>query len=188
MKDIELLLKAILFAAQKHRDQRRKDEDASPYINHLIEVAEILARVGGVSDMATLLAAVLHDTVEDTGTTSSELEEAFGPGVRLLVDEVTDDKTLPKDIRKELQIEHAPNLSLRAKQIKIADKICNVHDVTYTPPPKWPLERRREYLRWAAKVVEGCRGSNPNLEHHFEEKLREAWSKLGRLGDPLPNT
>ena len=187
MKDMALLLKAICFAAHKHRDQRRKDEDASPYINHPIEVAEILARVGEVGDLATLLAAVLHDTVEDTATTPSELEQAFGRDVRQLVEEMTDDKSLPKDVRKQLQIEHAPGLSSRAKQIKIADKICNIHDVTHTPPPKWSLERRREYLQWAARVVEGCRGSNASLESHFDEKLLEAWSKLGRPGDPPPN-
>ena len=187
MKDIALLLYAIRFAAHKHRYQRRKDEDASPYINHPIEVAETIARVGGVSDLATLLAAVLHDTVEDTATTPEDLEQAFGPDVRLLVEEMTDDKGRPKEIRKELQVEHAPRLSLRAKQIKIADKICNIHDVTHTPPPKWSLERRREYLQWAARVVEGCRGSNPGLENYFDEKLQEAWSKLGRPGDPLPN-
>ena len=188
MKDIALLLKAVHFAAHKHRYQRRKDEDASPYINHPIEVAEIMARVGDVSDLPALLAAVLHDTVEDTGTTFSELEQVFGRDVRILVEEVTDDKSLPKEERKRLQIEHAPNLSLRAKQIKIADKVCNVHDVAHTPPPKWSLERRREYFQWAAKVVEGCRGSNANLENHFDEKLQEAWAKLGKPGDPLPNS
>ncbi|HSR13186.1 MAG TPA: HD domain-containing protein [Thermodesulfobacteriota bacterium] len=177
------LLKAILFAARRHRGQRRKDEDASPYINHPIEVAEILARVGGVSDGPMLEAAVLHDTVEDTGTTFEELEQGFGREVRNLVEEVTDDKNLLKDVRKRLQIEHAPHLSPKAKQIKISDKICNVHDVTYAPPPKWGIERRREYLDWAARVVEGCRGSNPALERSFDEALAEGWSKIGRPGD-----
>ncbi|HUL32178.1 MAG TPA: HD domain-containing protein [Thermodesulfobacteriota bacterium] len=178
-----LLLKAVLFSAHKHRYQRRKDEDASPYINHPIEVAEIMANVGNVEDLPPLLAAILHDTVEDTGTPFSELEEVFGRDVRLLVEEVTDDKSLPKDERKRLQIEHAQRLSERAKQIKIADKICNVRDVTHNPPPNWSLERRREYLQWAAKVVQGCRGSNANLEHRFDEVLREGWLKLGRPGD-----
>jgi len=158
MKEPALLLKAIRFAAQKHRDQRRKDGDVSPYINHPIEVAEILANVGNVTDLPMLLAAVLHDTVEDTETTFEELEEGFGLDVRRLVEELTDNKRLPKDVRKKNQIEHARQLSSRAKQIKIADKICNIRDVTHTPPPNWPLERRREYLQWAQKVVEGCRG------------------------------
>jgi guanosine-3',5'-bis(diphosphate) 3'-pyrophosphohydrolase len=125
-----------------------------------------------------LIAAVLHDTVEDTSTTFSELEEAFGQDVRLLAEEMTDDKTLPKQERKCFQVAHAQQLSERAKQIKIADKICNVHDVTHTPPPNWSLERRQEYLQWAAKVVEGCRGSNANLEDRFDEVLQAGWVNL----------
>jgi (p)ppGpp synthase/HD superfamily hydrolase len=133
--------------------------------------------------LPALMAAILHDTVEDTGSTFAELEETFGHDVRLLVEEVTDDQRLPNDERKRLQIAHAPQLSERAKQIKIADKICNVRDVTHNPPPKWSLERRREYLRWAGKVVEGCRGSNANLEHRFDEVLQEGWLKLGNSGE-----
>ncbi len=186
MNDIRMLLKAVRFAAHQHRYQRRKDKDASPYINHPIEVAEIMANVGDVSDLPALLAGILHDTVEDTDTTFADLEEAFGREVRSLVEEVTDDKTLPKGVRKQLQVEHAPDLSSRAKQVKIADKICNVHDVTHTPPPHWPLERRRDYLRWAAKVVEGCGGANAKLEDRFGRELEEAWSKLGRSEDPPP--
>ncbi len=183
MTEVGQLLRAVLFSARKHRGQRRKDEDASPYINHPIEVAELMANVGGVSDLPALMAAILHDTVEDTGSTFAELEEAFGHDVRLLVEEMTDDQKLPKDERKRLQIAHARQLSARAKQIKIADKICNVRDVTHTPPPKWSLERRREYLQWAGEVVEGCRGSNANLEHRFDEVLQEGWLKLGNSGE-----
>jgi guanosine-3',5'-bis(diphosphate) 3'-pyrophosphohydrolase len=179
MTEVAALLQAVRFSAHKHQRQRRKDEDASPYINHPIEVAELLANVGRISDLRMLIAAILHDTVEDTSTTFLELEKVFGRDVRVLVEEVTDDKNMPKDERKRLQIEHAQQLSERAKQIKIADKICNVRDVTHTPPSKWSLERRREYLQWAAKVVEGCRGSNANLEHRFDEVLREGWLNLG---------
>jgi guanosine-3',5'-bis(diphosphate) 3'-pyrophosphohydrolase len=164
------ILRAVAFAAEMHRDQRRKGARASPYINHPIAVAELLALVGGISDLATLQAAVLHDTIEDTQTTAEELENAFGSEVRSLVVEVTDDKRLPKDERKRRQIEHAPELSERAKAIKIADKICNVRDVTDSPPD-WPLERRREYLAWAERVVAGCRGTNAALERCFDEVL-----------------
>src|SRR6476620_8506819 len=128
------LLKALHFAADKHRDQRRKNAEASPYINHPIEVAELLARVGGVSDLVTLQGAILHDTIEDTQTTPEELETDFGAAVRAAVEEVTDDKKLHRLDRKRLQIEHAPHLSERAKQIKLADKISNVRGVTHTPP------------------------------------------------------
>src|SRR6185503_15508254 len=170
---VAALLKALHFAADKHRDQRRKDVEASPYINHPIEVAELLARVGGVTDPVTLQGAVLHDTIEDTKTTPEELEAAFGPEVRRVVEEVTDDKRLPKLERKRLQIEHAPHLSERAKQIKIADKISNVQAVAVTPPTDWPMERRREYLDWAENVVAGLRGCNQPLELYYNQVLEQ---------------
>jgi guanosine-3',5'-bis(diphosphate) 3'-pyrophosphohydrolase len=182
MHDLALLLQAARFSADKHRSQRRKDEDASPYINHPIEVAELLATVGGVTDTEILMAAILHDTVEDTDTTGEELEARFGAGVRALVAEVTDDKTLPKGERKRLQVEHAPHLSARAKQIKIADKISNVREVTHNPPAGWPLERRREYLQWAKRVVSGCRGPNPNLERLFDQVLQDGQARQREPG------
>jgi len=178
MADTALLFEALHFAADKHRFQKRKDPEASPYINHPIAAAELLARVGGVTDTVTLMAALLHDTVEDTETTPEELEDRFGAEVREVVMEVTDDKTLPKEVRKQLQIEHAPNLSPRAKLIKLVDKICNVTDVTHNPPAKWSVQRRREYLDWATRVVEGCAGANAALERKFEEVLAEGWERL----------
>jgi (p)ppGpp synthase/HD superfamily hydrolase len=176
------ILRALHFAADKHRDQRRKDVEASPYINHPIEVAELLARVGGVSDLVTLQGAILHDTIEDTKTTPEELEEAFGPEVRRVVEEVTDDKRLPKPERKRLQIEHAPHLSGRAKQIKLADKVSNVRAVTRTPPADWPLTRRREYLDWTEQVVAGLAGCNPPLESLYRDLLDEGRRALSAEG------
>lgn len=178
--ELGLFIRAVCYSANKHRYQRRKGSDAPPYINHAIEVADLLANLGGVNELSTLLAAVLHDTVEDTDATCEELEKAFGREVSLLVAEVTDDKSLPKSERKRLQIEHAPQMSRQAKQIKIADKICNVRDVTSNPPVDWPIKRRREYLIWAERVVEGCRGANPSLARYFDEVLREGWAKLGK--------
>lgn len=166
------LLHAVGFAAEKHRHQRRKGKDRSPYINHPIAVAEILAHVGSITDLATLQAAILHDTIEDTETSPEELEEIFGAEVRDLVVEVTDDKTLPSAQRKRLQIEHAPHLSRRAKTIKLADKICNVRDVTHEPPEDWPMERRLKYLSWAESVAAGCRGANEKLERYFDDVLQ----------------
>lgn len=180
------LLGAVRFAAYKHRDQRRKGRDASPYINHPIEVAELIARVAEVDDTAVLMAAVLHDTVEDTETTFEEIETAFGAEVRSLVAEVTDDKNLEKPERKRLQIEHARHLSDRAKLIKIADKICNVRDVADSPPHDWSFERRAEYLEWAGRVVEGCRGVNETLERCFDEILVNARKALQRTGTSFP--
>jgi (p)ppGpp synthase/HD superfamily hydrolase len=175
------ILKAVHFAANKHRDQRRKDIKASPYINHPIEVAELLARVGGITDPVVLQGAVLHDTIEDTQTTSEELEAAFGSEVRRVVEEVTDDKSLEKAERKRLQIEHAPHLSEHAKQIKIADKISNVLGVTQSPPADWSLERRKEYLDWTERVVAGCRGCNKSLEDFYDKVLNEGRRVLGQV-------
>jgi guanosine-3',5'-bis(diphosphate) 3'-pyrophosphohydrolase len=166
---LPLILKALEFAALKHRDQRRKDALASPYINHPIALANVLTQEGGVSDPVVLAAALLHDTVEDTQTTPSELREYFGERIAGIVEEVTDDKNLPKAERKRLQIEHAAQISREAKLVKLADKICNVRDVANHPPAKWDLVRRREYFEWAKAVVDRMRGTNAELERRFDE-------------------
>jgi GTP diphosphokinase / guanosine-3',5'-bis(diphosphate) 3'-diphosphatase len=163
------VFEALAFAAHKHRDQRRKDEGASPYINHPIALANILVNEGGITDHVVLCAAILHDTIEDTETTYDELVEAFGPEIADAVQEVTDDKSLPKAERKLLQIEHAAHVSPRAKLVKLADKTCNLRDIATSPPAKWSDERRREYFVWAKKVVAGVRGSNPALEAAFDK-------------------
>ena len=168
------LLEALAFAARKHRDQRRKDAEASPYINHPIAVAHVLATEGAVTDVRVLAAAILHDTVEDTETTFAELEERFGAMVAALVRELSDDKSLPKQERKRLQVRHAAAASPGAKQIKLGDKICNVRDITDTPPADWPSARRLEYLDWAAQVVDACRGANPRLEAVFDAAVAGA--------------
>jgi len=169
---VPLLLRALAFAAHKHRDQRRKDAEASPYINHPIALAEVLAREGGVTDIEVLAAALLHDTIEDTATTTEELREQFGARIADLVGEVTDDQALPKADRKRLQIERAPALSRGARLVKLADKICNLRDVAVRPPAKWDLERRREYFEWAKRVIDGLRGTHAGLEAAFDQAYR----------------
>jgi len=176
--DTAFLLRVVEFASRKHSTQRRKDVAASPYINHPIAVTHVLADAGGIADLLTLMAAVLHDTIEDTDTTPAELEEQFGETVRKLVEEMTDDKTLDKAVRKQRQIERAPKLSRRAKAIKVADKIANVQDVVEHPPPRWSLARRIEYLDWTEKVVAGCRGAHPALERHYDEVLKKGRAAL----------
>ena len=171
-------MRATLFAAEKHRDQRRKGIEASPYINHPIQVAEILATVGEVGDLTTLMAALLHDTIEDTDTSSEELESLFGAEVAGVVSEVTDDKSLAKAERTRLQIEHSPHMSDRAKMIKVADKTCNVRDIRAKPPADWDEHRRREYFDWARKVVEGCRGVNTKLDNYFDECVKKSADSL----------
>ena len=166
-----LLLTAINFSADRHRPQRRKDTLKSPYINHPIEVAELLWRVGGIRDQAVLLAAVLHDTIEDTETTSEEIGSLFGKEVLGIVLECTDDKSLPYLDRKRLQIETAPHKSDKAKLVKLADKICNIHDLNQSPPRWWPKIQKQEYLLWSEKVVAGLRGINQALEALYDQEL-----------------
>ena len=167
-RDLALLFRALAFAAHKHRDQRRKDAEASPYINHPIALAEVLAGEGGIADAEVLAAALLHDTIEDTATTADELRAEFGARIAAMVEEVTDDQSLPKADRKRLQIEHAPALSAGAKLVKLADKICNLRDVADRPPAKWDLQRRQEYFEWAKRVIDGLRGAHPGLETAFD--------------------
>lgn len=184
--DLTQLFKALDFSAKKHRDQRRKDKNASPYINHPIEVANILWTIGGVSDMPTLIAAILHDTLEDTDTTTDEIRLSFGDEVLQIVLEVSDDKTLSKPQRKQKQIAHSPHLSGRAKHLKLADKICNVRDVAFSPPEHWPLQRRLDYLQWAEAVINGLRGASAPLEKCFDETLKAAREQLARENTPMP--
>jgi guanosine-3',5'-bis(diphosphate) 3'-pyrophosphohydrolase len=184
-----LLLRAVDFAARKHRDQRRKDHQASPYINHPVSVAVILAETGRVGDPEILAAAVLHDTLEDTDTTPGELESLFGARIRGYVEEVTDDKSLPKAARKRLQVERAAGLSRGAALIKLGDKISNVADVVRNPPAAWDPARRGEYLDWAAAVVEQLPVVSPALEARFAALLLEGRRTLASRrarGDPKP--
>ena len=166
-----VFIRAVAFAAEKHRNQRRKDADASPYINHPIALANVLANEGGVVDATVLCAAVLHDTIEDTETTADELKQLFGDKVTSIVLEVTDDKALAKEVRKEEQVRHAPHISTEAKLVKLADKICNLRDILASPPADWSAERKQAYFEWAARVVAGLRGVHPGLEAVFDGLL-----------------
>ena len=166
--DTGLVLKALAFGAHKHRDQRRKGAEASPYINHPIGLANVLWNEGDVSDAVVIAAAILHDTVEDTETTPEELEHEFGANIRNIVLEVTDDQHLPPAMRKRLQVLKSPLASHMAKQVKLADKICNLRDILNSPPEGWSLKRKRRYFDWAKQVVDGMRGTNSKLEKVFD--------------------
>jgi guanosine-3',5'-bis(diphosphate) 3'-pyrophosphohydrolase len=166
------LLKALSFAADKHRFQRRKDTEETPYINHPIRVALTLAQTGGETNLDLLVAAILHDTIEDTQTTAAELEEHFGTTVLNLVLEVTDDKNLSKEERKKFQVLHASHKSPLAKKLKLADKICNVYDILHHPPGNWSTERKLNYLTWAENVLAGLKGANSLLEDELTQLIR----------------
>jgi len=163
------IMRTLLFAASKHRNQRRKDAQASPYINHPIALATILADEVGITDTIVICAALLHDTVEDTETTFDELECQFGNEIASIVMEVTDNKTLPKGQRKQQQVEHAGTISEKARLVKLADKISNLRDIASGPPADWSLRRKQEYFEWAGRVVDQMRGTHPGLEALFDE-------------------
>ncbi|MCC9601415.1 HD domain-containing protein [Stieleria sp. JC731] len=172
------ILEATLFAAEKHADQRRKNAAATPYINHPIEVAMHLASVGKVDDEAILIAALLHDTIEDTDTTVDEVRDRFGEEVAFLVMECTDDKSLPKQERKRLQVVNAPNKSVGAKQIKIADKTCNLRTLIDDPPIGWDSQRLKEYVLWAESVVSGLKGVNSDLDAVVDRVIEKAQAEF----------
>jgi GTP diphosphokinase / guanosine-3',5'-bis(diphosphate) 3'-diphosphatase len=167
--DTSLLIRAIQFAARKHSRQRRKDVDASPYINHPIALMSVLCVEAGVSDAAILSVAALHDTIEDTETTQEEIQLAFGVEIAMLIAEMTDDKSLPKAERKRLQIAHARHMSRDGALVKLADKICNLRDVAANTPVGWSLEELRDYFKWAKAVVDGLPRVNAKLLRLFEQ-------------------
>jgi (p)ppGpp synthase/HD superfamily hydrolase len=161
-----MIAKAVDFAAQVHAGQRRKGEAAEPYFNHLAQVAHILASNG--ADSGLIAAGYLHDAIEDQGVSAEQIRLEFGHDVVDLVPQVTDDKTLPKSRRKELQIEHAPHMGRRAQMLKIADKISNLTGILESPPADWSVERRIEYANWAARVVDACRPGHPRMAKQFD--------------------
>ena len=169
------IVRALDFAAWAHSTQRRKGGAREPYVNHLTEVARLVAQATGGQDEKLIIAALLHDVLEDQAmhVTCGMLVEHFGKRVAKVVLEVTDDRSLPKLERKRLQVVHAPHLSRRAKILKIADKSANLNSILLTPPKDWSATRKREYFAWAAEVVAGCRGVNPWIESVFDERLSQ---------------
>jgi (p)ppGpp synthase/HD superfamily hydrolase len=175
---IRLVSEAAECAAHRHTGMRRKGRGNEPYINHLAEVVNLLATATDGADAELVAAGWLHDTIEDTDTTREELAEKFGERVASLVAEVTDDMTLPKDQRRQRQIEDAPSKSPGAKLIKIADKISNIRARIAPQPSREQRDDLADYVAWAEKVAAGCRGVNPTLDRIFDETVKLARSSL----------
>ena len=178
IEGMALLLEAIQFAARKHRYQRRKNPARTPYINHPLDVAHILWFEGEIRDDNVLAGAILHDTVEDTDTSFEEVEQRFGPKIRSIVEEVTDDKLLGWEERKKQQIQLSPCLSTEAKLVKLADKISNLRDVHKDPPEGWSRERQIGYFNFSSKVVDGLRGAHAGLESIFDQIYQAFFEQL----------
>jgi guanosine-3',5'-bis(diphosphate) 3'-pyrophosphohydrolase len=173
----ELLIKALQFAADKHRYQMRKDEK-TPYINHPIAVAHILAVEAGIDDEVLLAAALLHDTIEDTETTAEEMTSIFGQEITALVLEATDVQDVPREMRYATQLKKASHYSGRVKLLKLADKIANMRDATHTPPALWTNERRRIHFDQSLKVVDILRGTHEKLEALFDQAYADAIASI----------
>ncbi|XP_005989823.1 guanosine-3',5'-bis(diphosphate) 3'-pyrophosphohydrolase MESH1 [Latimeria chalumnae] len=171
--EVARLLEAVDFAARKHKNQRRKDPEETPFVNHPIGVARILSHEAGITDVVVLQAALLHDTVEDTDATCAEIEEHFGERVRHVVEAVTDDKRLSKEERKQLQIAHAPHSPREAKLVKLADKLYNLRDLNRSTPVGWSEQRVQEYFVWSSKVVAGLRGTSKVMEEKLDELFKQ---------------
>ncbi len=184
MKDLNKILEAISFAADRHRNQTRKGISKVPYINHPIQVAKILTDVGE-NEPELLIAAILHDVIEDTTKNEEEIKalsnvilSKFGEEVLITVLEVSDNKSLPVEERKRLQVIHTPDLSERARKLKIADKISNIEDIGKDPPENWEQERKLAYLNWAKQVVDGAKGLNKKLDQYFDQVYNETYSYI----------
>jgi guanosine-3',5'-bis(diphosphate) 3'-pyrophosphohydrolase len=175
---LELVTEALHFAAEKHAGQRRKGASAEPYVNHVAEVACLLAQATRGTDANLVAAGLLHDVVEDTGATRDDIANTFGDDVASLVMEVTDDKSLPKPERKRLQVVHAPTKSARAKLIKLADKTSNLRAIAESPPANWDTKRCEDYLDWAQDVAAGLRGVSAELEAKLDDAERKARAAL----------
>lgn len=172
------LVRAFDYAARRHTGQTRKGAAGEPYVNHVADVARRVSAASCGPDKTLILGALLHDIVEDTEGTAEEIARLFGRDVAALVLEVTDDKSLPKEERKRLQVEHAPHLSAHARRIKLADKASNLTSMIESPPAGWSTERKRAYVDWAERVAAGCRGVDAHLEAAFDEAVRSARAAL----------
>ena len=171
------ILDAAVFAASIHRGQYRKGDTSAPYLEHCLEVAYLLSNLGGIDDETTIVAALLHDTLEEDASKADDIRSRFGDEILEIVKELTDDPALAEAERRKAQVDHAPHLSQRAKAIKLADKISNIRDVIEHRPEGWSDERLAEYIEWGRDVVEGLRGANDKLEERFDELvLQDAYA------------
>ena len=178
MKEWIAVLRAAEMAARWHVHQRRKGIAQEPYVNHLLEVASLVAEATGGTDPNLVIAALLHDAVEDQEVTVEGLASEFSQHVAEIVMQVTDDKSLPKEERKRKQVENAGRKSDKAKLIKLADKTSNLRALASSPAADWSIERRLEYIEWAKSVVAGLRGTSPWLEQQFDEAVAVAERSL----------
>ena len=182
--ELRRLTRALAFAAEAHRNHRRKGASQEPYINHLIEVADLVASVED-GDVDVLIAALLHDVLEDTGTGYDELAAAFGERVARIVKENSDDMTLPKPERQRVRLAGIGKKSREARLVKFADTISNLRAFAVSPPAGWSNDRRLGYLDSCRNLMDAGRGSNTKIERIFDDtaKAVEQAIRTEDLGD-----
>ncbi|MFC0220732.1 HD domain-containing protein [Pseudochelatococcus lubricantis] len=168
------LTRALVYAAEAHANQRRKGAAQEPYINHLIEVLDLVARATGGEDGELLIAALLHDVVEDTPISAEELAAAFGARVARIVIENSDDMTLPKDERRRQRIAAMAHKSPEARIVKTADVISNLRAIAVSPPAGWAMDRRLGYLEGCRQLIDAGRGANAVIETLFDQTAADA--------------
>jgi (p)ppGpp synthase/HD superfamily hydrolase len=179
-EEVHRILNATEFAAGRHQNQARRNKEHTPYIVHPLHVAHHLLMTGHIYDADILMAALLHDTIEDTETTLDELRSHFGYKVQHLVDELTDDKQLKKEERKRIQIQKASDISLEAALIMLADKLSNLSDILESPPIGWDEERTTHYFLWAQEVIKNLPPVNPFLLDAVETVIEAYWKRLAK--------
>uniref|UniRef100_A0A8R1XYA5 Guanosine-3',5'-bis(diphosphate) 3'-pyrophosphohydrolase MESH1 n=1 Tax=Onchocerca volvulus TaxID=6282 RepID=A0A8R1XYA5_ONCVO len=173
INDISLIIKAVDLAARRHRKQRRKDATQTPYVNHPIGVAYILTNEGQITDTATVIAAILHDTVEDTKTTDEEIRRMFGDEIADIVKECTVVKSIKREIRMKSQLEKASKLSRKAKLVQLADKLYNIRDIERCTPCGWTKQHVAEYISFAKDLLSNIRGTHDYLETALDDIINK---------------
>jgi len=164
---------ALLFAARQHGVATKKGQPEIPFFHHCLEVAHTLIRIAKIRDATTLIAALLHDTIEHADTDPQAIRERFGEDVLAIVQEVSDDKHQPTEIRRKRQLAQIPQLSHPARLIRLADKFCNLLDRVQHPPPQWSAADLQTYCKWSRSAVAALRGSNSALEQAYEQRYRK---------------
>lgn len=171
--DIHIVLEAVGFAAEGHNGQLRENPEKTPYIIHPIRVTEHLMTIANVHERDILVAALLHDTVEDTKITFADIQKSFGTTAEGYVRELTDNMSLPQEERMKLQIETAPKKSLAAAQIKLADKYDNLKSLQSNPPATWDQKKIDEYFLSAKKVTSSLPAANVPLKKAVDDVISQ---------------
>ncbi len=176
-EDAGVVFDALIFGAEKHKAQVRSNLKKTPYIIHPIEVADFVMRIGKVYDKNVLSAALLHDVMDETGTTYEEIENRYGKIVSQYVQEMTVKKELTLKEQKKYQIIQAFHQTPSVAVIKLSDKLSNLKTLAQTPPASWSRDRIDQYFQWAQSVIENLPEANSFLKQAVKDVILNYWEK-----------